>query len=182
MTGGPLTPIGLIPTGLLGFLQLKQLGRLPDGLMDSVQPSLDMRDWYFQSRRETALTFNGTIPSNTTSAVGEVTFSAGGTVVVPAGEYWYVESMTVPAIISAAADTIRYAPDYMPASGINDRVQVGPDVSDVVSATVVRNVCAKADRGFWMIPGDTPSAHVFDIKTAGTVSLFLTMRFTRLKV
>lgn len=42
-------PIQLQPRGLLAFLQLKNQGRNPANLVDSIQPTFDILDWYQQA-------------------------------------------------------------------------------------------------------------------------------------
>jgi len=77
-------PIQQNPWGLLGYLQLKNMGHNPVELLDSVQPTLDLWRHYLQNDAETILSAN--IPITGTGGM----FPPAGEAQVPNGECWAV--------------------------------------------------------------------------------------------
>jgi hypothetical protein len=179
-----LGPLQVIPPGLLGFFQLKSAGVLPSLLSYEVQPSLEMRDWYFQARQQDEISFFGAVPisnSLTTGSQGAQGFSAGVTPQVPRGQYWYVTEATagVTAFI-AAADTIRVALMTFNALGGNTILR-GPDYNDLITART-RSVQCRNDHPFWLGPGDTFGLMVYDILSVAGITFNLRLRFTPLPI
>lgn len=174
---GPLGPIQVIPPGLMGLLQLKQQGRLPTDLADSVQPVLEMRDWYFTGRRvATTALFPGAAPLATFNVPGVQTFvpSAGGLATVPNGQYWYVDTCAAYGTLAAAADTVRYSLVLLGSQG-GDLVPLSVDYADAANARV-RRVMARADKPFWAQPGDQFAIYCEDVNTATNIVLSLSLR------
>lgn len=77
-------PVQLIPPGFLGFMQLKNSGRLPSELVDQINPTFSMLDWYMQANAETVSASTSGI---TTGGTGDVQFP---TLVAPDDQYWWV--------------------------------------------------------------------------------------------
>lgn len=165
-------PIQLIPPGLLGLLQLKQAGRNPSDLLETVQAVIEMRDWYFQSRTVDATTLIGGNPSINITVPGNFAFTTNPAL-VPNGQWWYVTDFTVDALIATAADSIRLAACWMPNNALApvQRYLLGPDANDIVSARANRHVMAKADHGIWLPPGSSLGVEVFDVLTAGNITV-----------
>jgi hypothetical protein len=161
-------PIQIIPQGMMGLLQLKQLGKLPGDLSMVVEPSLEMRDWYMQARQLNTIALFGSIPTTAnfvTGANGFAAFQVGGAdFTIPQGQCWYVEAMTTIVSTNVAADTIRFAPSVQSANpgALTEFFMVGPDVNDAVTAQN-RVLSAKADRAFWMTPGMKFGISVFNV-------------------
>jgi hypothetical protein len=178
--GAPLGPIQVIPPGLVGLLQLKQLGRLPDNLLGDVNPVLELRDWYMEARRVSTVTLFGGFPATAAITTGGVNFKSmligGVNAAVPQGQIWYVEEFTVSGSIATAADSISFAA-AMSQSPLTDIQLVGPPYIDVITARA-RAAAAKADRGYWARPGDTFGAFVVDVLSVGGITLVATLRAT----
>lgn len=179
---GPLGPIQLIPPGLLGLLQLKQLGRLPDKLADTVAGVVELRDWYLTARRvdQTTLFGNATLVTAALGA-GNTGFqafhvgAAGGPVcIVPQNQLWWVEQLTIAASL-VAADVIRVLPAVTSISGIGFGVAV--DYNDVTTARA-RQLSCSIPRGFWAYPGDTFGVAVMDITSVPGITLSMGLRAT----
>lgn len=175
-------PIQVIAPGLLGYFQVKSQGRNPNDLLEAVQPSLEMRDWYFQARtigeREY---FNGTLPTTNvlvTANTGTTQPFIVGTAnaVVSPGQLIYVDFMTADVQITTAADTIKGALAMSNQNGQNV-VQLGPEVADVVTGHQRIWTC-RADRGFWMHSGDKFLLQVLDITSVGGLTVALKFRGT----
>lgn len=106
-------PINVIAPGLLGFFQLKQSGKNPDELSDTVIPSLEMFDWYMQARLvDSFITIGGGASSTRTSANGVTGFVSFTTnpIEVPQGEAWWVWNYNVTTNALPAGDSVQFAP------------------------------------------------------------------------
>lgn len=95
----PSRPIQGFPSGLLSLLGLKNLGKLPDTLLDDVRATFELAPWYVRGLR--APVYGG----GTTVATGglQVASYSGA---VPAGQLWYLHSASVQ-VQSAANATQR---------------------------------------------------------------------------
>ena len=169
-------PIQTIPQGLLGLLQLKELGVNPSELTTQVSPTLDLTIFYLQRLCLPELALFGGQPTATgqnTSAQG-VFQVAGLNCVVPNNESWYVDWMTV-ATSLVAADTTRFAGGYYHNNATQlAMVQVTNDVADVVTARA-RIVSCTSIRPFWMPPSSVFAWKIYDGTSVPgyTLNLFL---------
>lgn len=164
-----LGPVQIIPQGLMGLLQLKQTGLMPGWLAQSIQPTIDLRDWYFQSRRVDEFTlFNGNVlTSPSVTARGVYAFSVpAGLAQVPGNQLWYVEHFSVFGGTAAVADVASFAPLIMNAQQ-NTFQQLGLPYIDLQAGTRQRNFIAYASRPFWANPSDIFGLLAFDMSTAG---------------
>lgn len=175
-------PIQVVPAGLLGLLQLKQTGANPRDLLDTVQPSVDLLDSWRQARMLDAMSLpnwgaNPSVTQNTPT--GYNVFLVGGVAAaVPTNQWWYIDQLAVQLVIPAAADTCRFQPACSMNPGVAPQQQyaVGPDVADVASARLNRQLWARADRSFWAPPGSTFGVRVFDAVTATNLVFTLYLR------
>lgn len=164
-------PIQIIPPGLMGLLQLKQEGRLPGTLSETVVPVIEMRDWYLTARRvDTVGLFGAALQTAAALVTGnngvrQLTIGAtGAPAQVPTGQIWFVEQFVIQANTAAAADVISFLPMLLSEQNLSHAV--GAPYIDTVTARN-RSCFAKADRGFWAYPGDIFAMGVIDIATAG---------------
>lgn len=161
-----LAPIQVIPPGLMGLLQLKQSGRLPADLSGVVQPSLEMRDWFFQGRRLTEVQVLGTTPTTgalVTGNTGLRKFTVGAVATPAQGTLWYVEQMSCICTTALAADVISFVPAI---ASLSTSRTLGAAYIDTVTARV-REASVFAARGFWVGSDETLAVRVIDISTAG---------------
>lgn len=86
----PSGPIQVIPPGLLGMLQLKNVGQLPDVLQGNVQPVLELRDWLLHANELYGLASLNQAAGNYDSTM----VSMNTPVVIPQGEWWYLHDIT----------------------------------------------------------------------------------------
>lgn len=94
-------PIQTLPTGLLGFFQLKNVGKYPHDFLETLQGVFELRDWYLQAQSQ--------VRSGVDAAI-----AATGTPVyltVPNGVMWAVHDMAVSATLAVGA-TFRAQPTY----------------------------------------------------------------------
>lgn len=86
-------PIQTYPQGLLGFLQIKNNGKYPALLPDSLQPVIEQLRWMLETNAE--------------STVGtDAAIAAAGTAMyltVPEGEFWCVHDCVANVVLAAAA-------------------------------------------------------------------------------
>ena len=161
-------PIQTIPQGLLGLLQLKEMGRNPATLSDVVTPQVDLFPLWIQRQQVTLVQPNTDTLTLATGATGAQNFATK----VPQGQAWYVTYMAVDGSSNTAADFIRYAPSVQFA-GNGFSFTVGPDVSDAITARQrrIRSFCGP----FWAPPGTQFSVYVFDVLSTVGWGVFLTV-------
>jgi hypothetical protein len=170
MPGTPLAPIQVIPPGLTGYLQLKQLGHLPDVLLGEVRPALEMRDWYFQANVLYTVQLYGATPVTpnfVTAGSDFFRFQVGGVdAPVPPHQAWYVDMAGADAGAAAATDTCQAILCKQDAAKTSI-LQLGPVFADVISSRAGRLFVVRADRSFWMFPGEFFAIQCMDQLSAG---------------
>jgi len=159
-------PLQVIPDGLLGFFDLKTFGRAPSELSEVVSPSLELRDWYFQSRAEWYT--NGSISVTSNGFYAAVT--------VPATEWWFVHH--------AATETVPFTTvhDYQVCIAWYDRnpsqLFLG-ELSKGSSSSAQLIPPMSRERNMWLPPGAT-LGFKFAGDSVGPFSTLFSCRFTRL--
>jgi hypothetical protein len=179
----PLPPpvIQTIPQGLLGMLQLKELGRNPSFLADTVAPQLDLFNFYVERTAQQEVGLFGaalTTAGLATGAHGTVGFTIAPT--VPVNETWWVTVFTVNVQTIAAADYVRMAP-ALGIPGVS-AFTVGPDVNDVISARARTVTSPPITKPFWAPPGSVFAVQVFDILTATSIAITASLRASRVPI
>jgi hypothetical protein len=145
-------PIQVIPPGLLGFLQLKNSGQAPSELPDTLQGVLELRDWYFQARLEFSSQIHGI--TNGTGVEGYFSFSPN-TIIVPQGEWWWVEQYTITTDAIDSGEFVQIAPMMIPQTvGTLKFFQVG-DASPIPPSTAQEYRLSCYANGFWLGSGCT---------------------------
>lgn len=173
-------PIQTLPIGLLGLLQLKSSGSNPSQLSDTVSAVYDIGKYYEQQQSQYCASLFGATPSLTTNARGQPVFQvAGANITVPNKELWLVQEWSIFCNL-LAAEYIRFAPAYSPPGSLGT-VQLGPDYNDAVTARA-RFASAKIDRPFFAVPGTFFLAYVFDVATAGSITVQCEMKVTRMQL
>lgn len=97
----------------MGWMNLKNTGRNPEQLVDSISPVFDLLDWYLQTNMQQI-----DMPS-TAVAVGFTGFSSysGSAYVVPQNEAWWVESYRVQCTL-VAGESVEYTVAWATDNGI----------------------------------------------------------------
>lgn len=124
--GAPSGPIQTQPRGLLGLLQLKNQGRNPSDLLDTLTPTFDLE----------RLLVGATLEVSQTGLVAAVIGSNVG-ITVPETEVWFVWGVCVTTDVLGAGEAISVAPTIAPSSSALIAFPVGPYV-DGVPADFVR--------------------------------------------
>ena len=122
----------------MGLLQLKQLGKLPGNLNETVSGVIELRDWYMTARRVSSLSIFGSAPSRNvaTGNTGIQTLTVGGVAAsVPNNEIWWIDQLEISGTFNAAGDTIHLAP-AITSPGVADNVILGPDYNDTINGRV----------------------------------------------
>jgi len=172
-------PVQLTPPGLLGLLQLKTGGFVPDALLQSVQPTLDLLPFWLRAAAENFNdSYSVVIPGPATpTEIVPLTDAATHTLMLgpTAQEWWYVENLSV-GVSTSGATTPTCCLGYVLNGG-----PVGGVTSQYVS-NFVRPVAGEAPplvaRDFWVPPGGVIGVYVdtflvsFDLVLTG-------LRYTR---
>lgn len=155
----PSGPIQVLPAGLLGLLQLKNSGNNPDTLLGTVQPSVEMLDFWLNTNGYTNNPQIGVIA--TPSNVGYQPYLdllTTAPVAVPQHEWWYIHSIN-----------IQFGLDYgEEAHSVRGVIMVGPGgvpiarqmlvtealtIQNLSTATADVQYHLKEVRPFWAPPG-----------------------------
>jgi hypothetical protein len=167
-------PIQTIPTGLLGLLQLKELGRNPSQLQDAVQPTYDLFAQYVQQQMSNEFGIFGaqlTTAALVTANHGLQVFTGA---VVPQNRIFYVYQLSADIQTQNAADFINAAPAVLQPSGRT--TIVAPGVADVISARIRSWITAPITNPFFAAPGSTFGIYVYDILAGTTITVLGTLR------
>lgn len=169
-------PIQVFAEGLLGFLQLKNNGRNPHNLDNSIYGMVELRDWLFATRE--------TIPTATsvnTNTVGFKVFSPD--ITVPSGEVWWVTHFAAFASLGAAGDsiTMRAAMGGPMTGPTTTGIALLGDARSASGAGVICEVNA-APGGFFAPQGSRLGFYVVQIATAGNISVSSSIRYCRLPI
>lgn len=174
--------IQLTPAGLLGLLQLKNEGRNPQNLIETIQPVIDCFELYRGSARESRST------DDILFAVGAnpvTVFTNGDLAVVPSNEFWFVDFLTVRILtLGVAGDIGGLAPCFFSrtADGANNQPHVvGPTSVQGSDAVGGGSVISANDRPFLMCPGDQPGCWGVRESAAAGFVFRLSMRFARMR-
>jgi len=186
---GALGPIQLIPPGLMGLMQLKQAGRLPTWLSETVAPVVDLSDWYKAARRLDNISLFG-VPAIQTAALatganGVQNFTVGANPPsVPNGQIWWVDQLVIKCSLVATTDLLRGQPILMGPQGNNAASwqALGPDVSNQTAIPRAQWFSMRADRPFWAFPGDIFGLFLFDLSSTAGIVFSLQMRATPMPI
>jgi len=180
--GLPLGPIQPNPLGLLGLLDLKVLGRLPDELAGFVQPTLDAGPFYLNGRSEQSTAFVHSI-TLTTGTVGFSEFSPG-TLRVPDDEVWYVHDYTVRCTVTAVINQfVRFyaAMAYSSVGSINYTVCNGAQERVIDSNATYAAQAMSSGHDFWAKGGFAFGVYVADLTSAAGAAFTGNYRITRMR-
>lgn len=153
----PVGPAQLQPPGLLGLLQLKTGGFVPDALLQDVQPEIDMLGFWLRAARENIRQdYSRSIagPAELNQVEPLLDFPGATTPLGPGSqEWWYVHSYNVRVSDTGGAvgTPVYLAPAYN---------LVGGPTGGVSIALVAPMTAVPGDtywpleaRGFWLPPG-----------------------------
>lgn len=170
----PWGPVQLHPRGLLGLLQLKNHGKNPEQLLETIQPVLELKDWYLQGESAQSLSGNflATGAANFSGAI--FSSNAGGVLFTPpVGRAWWVLDFSVAAPVSAAGDIHRIGTVVSWVTGNGVVTALGPTetLNQAAAASVnpVLQVAMTRDPVL-LIPGDRLGIRIVQSTAAvGTV-------------
>lgn len=170
-------PIQVIPPGLLGMLQLKNVGKLPDELLETLAPVLELRDWLLQANSQVAGPYTTTWANNQTGFANFVT----PTVLAPPDRvWWYVHQFTVYASLPLGTDAAQYWPS-MSFINTGSVLTVGRASTEGVVAGPNRFVYSFSDP-FFAPPGCQLGALLGQVATATAIDASAVVRYTALPV
>lgn len=168
-------PIQTIPQGLLGLLQLKQTGANPSDLLETVQPTVDLTNWWLQRQEvDIALVQSGFTNPVVINAAGIGVFGLAA-LTVPGNDTWLVTNLTILASLLATEDLVVSGGFTFPGSG-SAVYELGPALVEPTDSTARARQVTWSARGFWLQPGARPQVIVHDIKTAASISVVMGIR------
>jgi len=174
----PSGPIQNIPPGLLGLLNLKNTGRLPDVLNGTVQPTVDLQDWWLRS---VAIQLVATPSRSVAPGVVQdfVPFVAPNDITVPGNEWWWVQGYTLQFLGNAS--TISYAcPAVRYVGGVSPYFRLGVGITRSLIAGQSELVTAER---FWLPPGSSLGFYLDIVGAGGTADVTCRgLAFSRLQV
>lgn len=146
-------PVQVIPPGLLGFLQIKNLGKNPQSLGGQILPTMDLLEWYFQSNMEqlrSTLTIGDGV-------VGPVPWTTGSGATVnlttSQDEFWWVESLMFRCTtFIVAGEQIQWQAGYR-TPALNNNFVICGDRQDTVGAAAPSIEAYCYAKRFFMPPG-----------------------------
>lgn len=178
MKGGP---IQVIPPGLLGFLQLKTSGKNPEFLDDTISPTLDVTDWYFQA---SLLDFTQAVATAARALANGVTgiqLFSPNSIDVPQQENWWVEEYTIFAAVPAATDTCQFSCMYRtPNVGSTNPYVLGDPSPLLTGVAAAARINVARARQFFAPAGCSLGMFVLANETAATITYNGFVRFARL--
>lgn len=150
-------PIQIIPEGLLGMFQIKNAGKNPQELFETIQPSLEMLDWYMSSYAELQKGIQFA-----PSATGVAFFG----IEVPPTEFWFVHSIGIRIALDAAED-IEARIGFVPPGGSFVQVFEGTQFGAVSYTVPNDNLCISAQPKTFFGPGTRFGLSILAITAAG---------------
>lgn len=141
-------PINRYPQGLLGLLDVKSMGKVPNSLQDRVQAVVSLDHYYRAQNRTTKIS---------TIVVDGLGIKANTAFTPPAGKIWLVESMRAVSGGLAATQVLRLAPAiFMPSAApttLSEVIWAGENGITLITST--SGICGSwtFDPVFVMLPG-----------------------------
>lgn len=167
-------PIQARAPGYLGLLELKNLGKLPSDVGERLSPTFDMEDYYLRGSAQwfqTALSRTDGIA--TYNSFGPY---AGNPLIVPEGQWWWVEYCTVRFFAAGAGATLTDGAVAMQGpGGINPFT-----IWDPVSVTAARTAAVSVARNFWAPAGSRLGVWLGVVGVANITSELVGLRYTPL--
>ena len=164
MTTIKIPPINKHPSGLLGFLGIKNGGRYPQAMTDFLQPVMELRDWY--------LSANEVAPRVDFQDIDNIGYQAYYT--VPISEYWVINQATAFNFGTLIANQkLRLSIASTKPGGNTVVLSPSPVQADEGRLTV------GLSRRIFVSPGETVGILVNELQ-GGPISIGLALRYTRL--
>lgn len=181
----PLGPVQIIPPGLLGFLQLKNMGKNPQLIPDSYQPTIEMRDWLFLARyEEVSVTITGGI------SVGYTEFNGGDigvySGVVPDNEAWWLVGITARTRPMIATESCQMEIAWSQKNGALSSqrpISIGPTSPRVVGQAPLNQTRAICSAGqLFLPPGAWLGIYALENVALSAMSISADLRMVRLRL
>lgn len=163
----PSGPIQTFPRGLIGLLQLKSRGQMPDVLQGTVQPTVDLMQLWLNAGQAPDTVLHARAIGAGNGGFWEFSPNA---ILVPQNEIWYVHHYTVRVAIPAGAT--EQTRSFAPAMGVTQvgtilyQVLAAPQTFDGVAGVAVTGYVRAG--GFWLGPGQSLGFVIGNVATATT--------------
>lgn len=164
-------PIQIIPPGLLGYLQVKNVGQNPNTLDSNIQPTLELLHWLLRARQVSV--------DPNTYARGFLTANRGFLswtvpLIAAQDEWWYIAHYNIASVVVGAGDSIVYKPAWR--SGQGGVYEIG----DGYETLAVGQRGLIGGDGLWLPPGGELGVWVKDCTSVGGIQLNSQLDYTPL--
>lgn len=177
----PVGPIQIQPPGLLGLLQLKVGGFMPDALAQDVQPTVDLEGYWLRAAAQNeSVGYSRALVAATYGFTASLLDTATATVALGPSqqEWWFVHDYALRYNAPGGTGTnLRPAWTLRPGPGA---AQAEFYVGETYQAAGAPFIAARAG-GFWLPPGAVLGSYV-DVVTAGLQIDLMGLRYTRCPV
>jgi hypothetical protein len=181
MAGPSIGPIQTIPRGLLGLLNLKNLGRLPDSLNSEVTPVIDLSRWWLTSEALFDVITHGVGLSTS----GPLSLNFSSSILVPDNQVWWIERYTVelslPAAAGESAQNVAPIIFLSQAAPVRSQCLVETPIT-VTGGTGTATGSMIGCGGFFAPPGSSLGVYVGRSITGTTIAVNGTVYATRMQV
>lgn len=161
-------PIQTLPSGLLGLLGIKNGGQYPQNIDPTLQPTIDLLDWYLQTNSE--VVFSGPVSLTTVGNTLITPFT------VPAHEYWAINDWGSELTLGAG-EAISVAIGYT----VGGAMQLLSSRETITAAAAaMMNLKMDKQRPLILPPGTSMGYVVSSI--TGNIDGLNTLRITRLAI
>lgn len=168
-------PVQIVPPGLLGMLNLKNVGRNPNTLDSNIQGGIDLTEWLMLQGQE-YYHFEDTVP-----IAGRNTIFQGVSLIVPDNEWWYVWTHTA-SVTCLVGDSVvaLQAVAQIPAALGNFAYVVQPETWNSAGAVGPYSISAGGTVRNFFPPGTSFGYGGGGIALAATRQLTVSLVITRL--
>lgn len=180
-------PVQNLATGFLSLLGIKNMGKLPEFLPDSVQPTIDMSEWYKFSNAQQLLLQETYAAPLSGVVIPQSALLING--LVPEGRVWWVHETSTAFIWDATDATVNafglmaYA-EYLSQAGSTVLLGNPNTTSGAFSAVPTSGVTIQTPslRNFFLPAGGMLGASVTHVSGTNPVVAIMSVRYTELLV
>lgn len=173
-------PLQALAPGYLSLLGLKNMGTLPGEAMDTVQPVVDMLQFFY--RGQTTIRA-GDIPDQNFAGPGNNSFTPA--LVVPEGKIWVVLggylalNIAPPQVASIRARLFVLNPT-LGHTVLSEPAQIGDFLTAPVAGPAAASILAMIYAPRYLVAGDQVVAHVDWSRGAGLISMSCSLQIAEL--
>jgi len=171
-------PIQIVPPGLLGALNLKNVGRNPSELNSMIQPTLDLQEWLLVQNQESLFASRPMVNGDISTFFP---MTAGDSMTIPDNEYWYVWNHTVTMGLGAADFNAGVLAAVAEVQGsIIGYCMHGNTAGPITAGATAKQMVAGGMPRRWFGPGNRFGFGAGAVTVGGAVTATCSIQITRL--